>query len=351
MKMRNLLLSLAILFAGFAQADQAETQNYKQEFAQLKKNPDLAHLFEKDIYQGAHTIERQVQNYAAIPNKWHRFACGLFLNQDVLVATQSNMPQLYQFVNELAKKADIKIPYIFISIHEGAVNAFAAKFLKGIGGILIDQKALATLTDKQLEAVVAHEMGHIKFEHANKTIVLMVPTFFACLYLSHKTMTFAKSHMPNNKICNWGYWAGSYLRYIGLHEYSIGLLSAGVMTYIAKSLIIGKKFEKQADTFAHEMGHAPGLIEVMEVFEQQSEKSDAQLIAANDKLVNERENLTVDDFNELQQGILGHKIILSFFRWLQAKTPLIPHPSNADRIAAAQAYLDAQVQVPAIEKA
>lgn len=349
--MRNLLLSLAIIFVGSAQADQAETQNYKQEFTQLKENPDLAHLFEKDIYPGAHTIEKQIQNYAAIPNRWHRLACALFLSFDVIVATSDNMPQLHAFVGELAKKTEIKNPYIFITIQESAVNAVAAKFLKGIGGILIDQKSLMTFTDKQLEAVIAHEMGHIKFEHTNKAIALMIPTFFASLYLSHKVMTFAKSYLPDNEICNWGYWAGGHLRYIGLHEYTLGLVSAGAMTYLAKALIIGKKYEKQADTFAYEMGYAQDLKEVMGVFEQQYQKCDAHLMAVNEKIVAHQADLTVEDFNELKNGVMGQKMVLLFLRWLQEKTPLIPHPSNADRIAAAQAYLDAQVQVPAIEKA
>lgn len=348
MKMRNLLLSIALLFSGVVRANQ-ESQVYKQEFAEVKESPDLKNLFDKDVYVMPHNLERQIQNFAAIPNRCHRLACFFFLNHDVLVATQKNMPKLCTFVDALAKKADIQTPYIFISMSEGAVNAVAAKLLKGIGGILIDQKALNEFTDKQLEAVIAHEMGHIKFEHINKNLAIIVPAFFASLYLSHKAMCFAKSKLPNNKICNWGYWLGGYLRYVGLHEYSLGLLSASIMAYVSKSLIIGKKFEQQADSFAYEMGYAQDLIEGMHFFEQQNQKIDLQLVAANDKLTAEQANLTPEDFNELQQGIQVSKMIVSFLRWVQAKTPFIPHPSNADRITAAQAYLDAQV--PAIEKA
>lgn len=349
MKMRNLLLSIAFLFSGIAQAEQ-EAYLYKQEFAQIKENPELKNLFEKNMLPMPHNLERQMQNFAAIPNWWHRVACYFFLSQDVIVVTQKNMPYLHAFVDSLAKKADVQTPYIFIGINEGVLNACAAKFLKGIGGILVDQKMLNELTDKQLEAVIAHEMGHIKYEHINKMIALGVPTFFVSLYLSHKAMNFAKSKLPDNKVCSWGYWLCGGLRYIGLHEYSIGVLSALLTTYLTKSVVIGKKFERQADTFAHEMGYAKDLIEVIKIWEQNNQQLDRQLIAVNDKLATEKEQFTPADFNELQQGIHGSQIIVKFLKWLQAKTPLIPHPSNEDRIAAAQNYLEAQVQVSAIEK-
>lgn len=349
MKIRNLLLCLALLFSGIAQADQVQT--YKQEFAQLKESPDLKNLFNKDIYHYPHNIERHIQNYAAIPNKWHRLACCIFLGQDVVVATEKNMPHLFAFVDSLAKKADISVPYIFISINEGTLNAMAAKLFRGIGGLIIDQKALNELNDKQLEAVLAHEMGHIKYDHTNKMIAVMLPTFFASLYLSHKTMSFIKTKLPDNKIFNWGYWLAGMGRYIGFHEYSLGLLSAGITAYLTKSFVFGKTMEQQADTFAHEMGYANELIEVMKIFEQKNQELDSQFNAVNDKLATEKENLTAENFMELQQEIISSKLIVIFLRWLQEKTPLLPHPSPADRIAAAQAYLDAHAQDQAIEKA
>ncbi len=354
MKIRAILLCIVIAFSGIVQtnlAQQAQLSSYQQEFFKLKESAELAHLFQKDVYIGAHAIEKQIQNYSAIPDRLHRLACCLFLSMDVMVVTKDNMPELHSFIEKLAQKANIKTPYVFITISKGAVNAFAFKILKGIGGILIDQKALCTFTNEQLESVIAHEMGHIKFDHVNKTLALMIPAFFASLYVSHKAMNGLKLYLPENKVCNWGYWAASYLRYIGLHEYSLGLVSAVIMTYITKSLVIGKKFESQADNFAHEMGYAQGLKQAMEILEQQYEKSDAQLMAANDKIMAAKEKLTTKDFVELQNAVIGQKIIIKFLRWTQANTPFEPHPSNADRIAAAQAYLDAQVQAPVIEKA
>lgn len=359
MKIRNILLSAALLFSGIANAQEvtapevSKTQVYKEEFEQIKENHKYENLFNKDVALVFHNLERQIQNYEAIPNRWHRFASFVFLQNDVIVVTQKNMPQLHSFIEQLAEKANIQTPIIFISIREGIFNAFAAKILKGIGGILLDQKMLNELADKQLEAIIAHEMGHIKYEHVNKALAVIFPTFFVSLYLSHKLMDFAKSKLPDHKIANWAYWGVGRLRYLGFHEYSMGLLSAGITAYLAKSLVIGKNHEKQADAFACQMGYAQELIETMQIFEQKNQLADLQLAAVNDKLMAEQENLTPQDFNELKQQVEGTKAWLSFSRWIQEKTPLESHPSNADRIAAAQAYLDAQAaeQVPAIEKA
>lgn len=332
MNIRSLLLAGLMVIGGSAYAADSADQTYKQEFAELKKSPDFENLFDEDLNQISHEFERKIQIYKAVPNKWQRFTCGIFLSQDAIAITPEMMPELYAFIENLAQKSGIPTPTIFISLREKVFNAFAAKLLNGNGGILIEQKLLNELNDKQLEAVVAHEIGHIKHNHVNKMVGLSLATIAASGYGLYKWFTYNRD---NKKLSS--------------SEFTQCAIGAQVISALTQILVIGKKFEKQADRFACEAGHAEGIIELMKAFEAKDIKADAELLITNDKLIAEQANLSPEDFTELQQGLSWTNALRRFGKWLHEKTPFESHPSHADRAADAQAYLDAQA--PAIEKA
>lgn len=340
MKIRNLVLAISVLFSGIANAQEitvpevTKTQVYKEEFEVLKTDPQFKDLFDEELNGISHHFERQMQVYKVVQSKWQRMSCAFLLRYNVIAITPEMMPELYAFIEGLAKKAGIPTPTIFITLDEGILNAAASKILCGAGGIIIWQKMLNELTDAAFESILAHEMGHIKYEHVNKKVGLFLSTAIASGFGLYKLF---------NYIC-----PDASLK---LEKIRLAIGSAFLVSLITKALIIGKKFERQADQFACEVGYAKGLIESLNIFEDKVKKIDAELLATNDKLAAAQSELTPADFAELQQGLSWETMTYRFRRWIHEKTPFEEHPSNAERIAAAQAYLDAQAQVPAIEKA
>lgn len=332
MKIRNLLLCIAVIFSAATHVQAAEVISYKQELENLKQNPSYKHYFDKEVNQISHQIERRMQLYKAVPSKWQRFTLSMFTDHDVIVVTPELMPNLYAFIEEVAQKAGIPTPTVFITLNEGIFNAAASKLLNSMGGIIIFQKIINELSDAQLQAILAHEIGHIKHNHINKMLGLNVAAFVLSGYGLYKYITYQKSNQPLSPI-----------------DYYACLTGANIVTFITQALVIGKRFEKQADQFAFEMGHAQGLKEAMSIIQGKVEKVDTELLATTDKLTAAQSELTPADYAELQQDLWMSKGMYRISRWIHENTPFEPHPSNADRIAAAQAYLDAQV--PAIEKA
>lgn len=352
MKIRNILLSAALLFSGIANAQEVtapeitKTQVYKEEFEALKQDPKFKDLFDEELNGVSHQFERAIQICKAIPSRWQRFTCGVFVQFDVIAITPEMMPELYAFIASVAQKAGVSTPSIFISLNEGVFNAAAAKILGGTGGIIIFQKMLNEVPDKPLEAILAHEIGHIKGQHSNKKLALMLPALAASICVAYKGFNVLWEKTGLDKLIAESIQAR-------ILDYQLRMAALGGTMTLIYGLVIGKRFERQADQFACEAGYAQGLIEGMKIFEEKEKKFDAEILATNDKLLAAQSELTPDDFNGLQQEMMVTNWRIKFNRWIHENTPFEEHPSNADRIAAAQAYLDAQAaeQVLAIEKA
>jgi Zn-dependent protease with chaperone function len=334
MKIRNFLLSVALLFSAIAHPQAAEVITYKQELENLKENPSYKHYFDTDVNQISHQLERKMQLFKAVPSKWQRSTLFMFTGLDVIVVTPELMPNLYAFIADVAQRAGIPTPTIFITLNEGVLNAAASKILNGMGGIIIFQKIINELSDAQLQAILAHEVGHIKHNHINKMVGLNLATLGLSAYGMYKLISYIKNGQS-----------------LTIQDYNACLYGSQIITFLTNALAIGKRFEKQADQFAFEMGHAQGMKETMNILDGKIQKIDAELLATSDKITAAKSELTPADFAELQQEFWIANGMYRLRRWIHENTPFESHPSNADRIAAAQAYLDAQVQVPAIEKA
>lgn len=342
MKIRNLVFAIAVLFSGIANAQEVpapevtKTQVYKEEFEALKTDPKFKDLFDEELNGISHEFERRMQIYKVVPSKWQRMSCTFLLGNNVIAITPEMMPKLYTFIEEVAQKAGVPTPTIFITLNEGVLNVAASKILGGAGGIIIWQKMLNEPSDAVIESFLAHEIGHIKYEHINKQLSLFLGTAIASGIGLYKLFNYI---IPDESL--------------KAEKARLATMGALIVSTVTKALIIGKKFEKQADQFACEAGYAQGLIEAMNMLESKVKKVDAELLATNDKLAAAQAELTPADFAELQQGLSLETMAYRFRRWIHEKTPFEEHPSNIDRIAAAQAYLDAQAaaQMSAIEKA
>ncbi len=335
--MRGLFLSMLLVCNGAIWADEAvaKTHVYKQEFQLVKENPVFENLFDEDVNHISHEFERAIHNSKHMPSIWQRLGCFMFLLYDTIVITPEMMPELYAFVESFAQKSGMPTPKIFISLNEHVFNAFAAKFINSVGGILIEQKLLNELADNQLKAVIAHELGHIKHNHINKNIALLIPSLAASLYVVNKGINCVRNYIGIDR------WRYKFLEF-DVADYYIRGLGVAALTLLGRGLIIGKRFEKEADQFAFESGYAADCVEAFTIMEDKIKKVDAELAATNDKLMAEKDNLTPADFSSLQQELWKATMWYRFYLWIHRNTPFESHPSNADRIAAAQAYLAAQ---------
>lgn len=91
----------------------------------------------------------------------------------MLKVTQDNMPSLYQMVHSLATKLKITIPAILVYEGNGTVNgwnAFAISLYHNLGTIAIGLDLIKNLLPAELEAVIAHELGHVSDNHSVKTL-------------------------------------------------------------------------------------------------------------------------------------------------------------------------------------
>jgi heat shock protein HtpX len=92
--------------------------------------------------------------------------------------TPFEAPALHGLVHELAKRADIPMPKIYI-IPEPTPNAFATGRNPDHGSVAVTQGLLSVLNREQLKGVIAHELGHIR--HRDTLIVVVAATIAGAL--------------------------------------------------------------------------------------------------------------------------------------------------------------------------
>ena len=77
------------------------------------------------------------------------------------VVEKHQAPQVYQMVEDLAKKAQLPMPKVAI-IDDPTPNAFATGRDPQHGVVAVTTGILQQLTERQLRGVIAHELAHIK---------------------------------------------------------------------------------------------------------------------------------------------------------------------------------------------
>lgn len=87
-------------------------------------------------------------------------------------------PELYAMVRELAMRAGLPMPRVYL-IPEVAPNAFATGRDPKHGIVAVTQGLLQVLDRREVAAVIAHELGHIK--HRDTLIMAIAATFAGAL--------------------------------------------------------------------------------------------------------------------------------------------------------------------------
>ncbi len=312
--MKKFLVSIILLLS--ATHNVFGSQTYLEELDNLKDSHST--IFNEDVPFSVRDLQRDIHNYKQL-TYWQRLARFMFLGLNVVVVTPETMPKLYSFVDGLCKANNMATPAIFITINKGIFNAAAAKLFTSSGGIVLFRKIIKDATDRELEGVIAHEIGHIKYNHANKSLLIEGAAFAAIV--AAVIYEFKKSHLDLNKMS-----PGQFInRYLCL------TLGSSLIT----GLIINKKFEKEADAFAVDNGHGEGLIDFFQDLQEREENNDQLFDETYQLLQDSKAQLTDHDYNELTMGYYiakGFHNLGKGFKWIYYNTPLGAHPSPEKRL-------------------
>ncbi|MEM7230579.1 MAG: M48 family metalloprotease [Planctomycetota bacterium] len=110
-----------------------------------------------------------------------RAATALSMNGlDVRMVSLGPGP-LHDRIRALAEKAKIRLQNIFVYSSGGVreVNAFAVRG----GTIVLSSSLLETVSDEEGEAVVAHELGHLKAKHYYKSLAIYIVLIASLVFL------------------------------------------------------------------------------------------------------------------------------------------------------------------------
>ncbi len=100
--------------------------------------------------------------------------------------TEQQAPELYQLVGQLARRASLPMPHVYI-LNEEAPNAFATGRSPAKGAVAVSAGLLNVLNHQELSGVIAHELAHI--QNRDTLIMTIAGTIAGALgYLSQMAM-------------------------------------------------------------------------------------------------------------------------------------------------------------------
>lgn len=149
--------------------------------------------------------------------------------------SEQEAPKLHAMVEDLAMKAGIPKPKVGIA-EINVPNAFAFGRTKGDGRICVTRGILQILDEEELEAVLAHEMSHIK--HSDMIVMTLISVIPLICYYIFISMLF------NNRENGYGVIIGA----AALGAYLVGQLLV---------LFISRAREYYADEGSIELGGKP----------------------------------------------------------------------------------------------
>jgi Zn-dependent protease with chaperone function len=317
---------MALLYGLTAPSTVLADNKYWQEFKQFRENPSHKLIFDREAASEVRDIVRDLENAKKV-GYWERYTRPVIGAVNGVVITADTMPVMYAYIDSLCKENGLDTPVITVTQDKGIFNAAAQKILMTTGAIFIGQDLLKETTESELEGVIAHEIGHIKHNHVNKMLALNLTTLASYIAMAEH------GYINLSSIKN------EYLKmFLHLEIYSH-------LQWVVDAMVIGKKFEREADAFAGSAGKAEGLIGFFERLERKAEKQDADFNEVYVALENAKDTVAKDDLNTLWQRYyiakFGHAMDRGY-RWFYHNTPFGPHPSNEERIANAKAILAKQ---------
>jgi Zn-dependent protease with chaperone function len=308
---------MALLYGLIVPSAALANNKYWQEFKQFRESASHKLVFDRESPVSG--IARSAQNAkeVGILDRAIRPVIGAL---DGVVITSKDMPVLYGYIDDLCKKNRVDTPVITVTQNKGIFNAAAQKLLMTTGAIIIGQDLLKELDDKGFEAVVAHEIGHIKHNHVNKMLAMSMASLASFIALAEHGYINVQNGFLVKYIC----WSNC-----------------------VTALVIGKSFEREADAFAcNEADRPAGIVSMSEYLLNKEKKQDADFDEVYDLLRNSYNQMGIIDNVSLwtSYGLTkaGHKMGRGI-SWFYHNTPFGAHPSHEERVATAKAILAKQV--------
>jgi len=298
---------------------------YYSELKALKKAPETKALFEQDVDGSSRTTQHNLGMYnptfldngeRRLFSQWDKMRRTLSLgnikrqitiskelsfidsilimglcgqNDDLIIVTDETMPALYNYVSSLSEKAKIAMPFLFISLKN--FSTFSRKILAFRSSIVIGQQLLHDVSDEELEALVAQQIGHIKYYHTNKKALVN------------------------------------------------GIALLGCVIPALSSLLVSKRFAKEADMFTSEVAEkANGLITFYERLEAKDQLRMAEYDEVSKMLTENAANIPMLSYLIL---IIGY-YMAETERCVEEIYNKFAYPSHQERIDAAKKYLAQQ---------
>lgn len=95
---------------------------------------------------------------------------------------EQTLPKLFGMIKDLTTKMNIAMSYIFINFDKDFFNAMACSFSTNHSMILLGFDLVSKCSDAEIEAIIAHECGHILHNHIPKRLA-MIPVMMIFMIL------------------------------------------------------------------------------------------------------------------------------------------------------------------------
>lgn len=292
-------------------------EKYKTELKKARKESLVAFAFDKHSDPLLADIRKDIHNYKEL-SFMQRLALFPIMGIDVIVVTKDLMPDMYCYVEALCADHGVAMPTIFITRGKNFFNALAVKLLMSVGGITIGQELINECSDEEIEAIIAHEIGHIKYEHANKKLFISVLSTCISYWIAYKITP--------------------------CREWSTKRLAHFIfIDDLIHALLIGKRFEREADLFAtRNAGKAAGIVSFFQKIQQKEKKTDKDRAMIYALLAASHNDIDFVDYYSLWRDYYltaGIHHLQKAYKWMYHNTFFGAHPSPTERIAAAQRQL------------
>ena len=209
---------------------------------------------------------------------------------------------LNTMVEHIAAKANVPQPEVFI-VDAAGINAFALESLFGRGYVLLNKPIFSSLTQDEIEAVLAHEMCHIAKNHARSLTFVQGMTV---------AMTIPIAFLISSAFCLVSGWAHFRRRLIKFNGLALIVLFPLTSLFV---LFISRRWEFEADRSAAEIVGRHPYLQVLRCLHGSFFQYPPLLSGSS--------GLPVDDAGPLLRRLMQPIMVLS-------------HPSLAQRIDALQ---------------
>ncbi len=176
-----------------------------------------------------------------------------------VIRTPANKTEawLIETVGELAGKAGVRMPEV--AIYKGSPNAFATGAFKNDALVAVSTGLLQSMTPRQVRAVLAHEMSHVKNgDMVTMTLLQGVLNTFV-FFLARLLTIFLANQRDDDGRRRGG--AGSYFM-IQIFEFLFGILASIV------ACAFSRHREYRADAGAAELAGAEDMISALKALGQ-----------------------------------------------------------------------------------